>query len=279
LKVVSQIPLIAARIVAEQVEILVVRYVPQRRIIAFVGDGRDVLLAGRRRYDVIVSEQHALVGHYAGLLHLGREAYGAQGQDVYASESMIAFLRANGPWSLAVDAGHLALRVVQPGRPVVLARHASGAPRLSVEARVVPHRDEFSDTLAFTIGRHDGRGEAAWRALYLPDVDKWSRVDGGLVGLLEDVDIVFVDGTFFDAGELPGRSLADIPHPFVVETLAALREHPGLRRKVVFTHLNHGNPAADPASAAVRAVRTAGARVAVEGEVVGTAAGPRASSP
>jgi pyrroloquinoline quinone biosynthesis protein B len=88
-----------------------------------------------------------------------------------------------------------------------------------------------------------------------------------LEDVLATVDFALVDATFFDGGELPGRDLSEIPHPFVVDTLARLeRASPELLQRVVFTHLNHTNPLADPTSAAARQVRDARARVASEGQ-------------
>ena len=76
--------------------------------------------------------------------------------------------------------------------------------------------------------------------------------------LIAQVDVALVDGTFFADGEIPGRSLADIPHPFVCESLARFGALPESERaKIHFTHLNHTNPAADPAGPAAAAVRAA----------------------
>ncbi|MBM3992288.1 MAG: pyrroloquinoline quinone biosynthesis protein PqqB [Planctomycetes bacterium] len=200
---------------------------------------------------------HAHVGHYAGLAQLGREIYGARELPVWCSERMGAFLRSNGPWSLLVDTRAIELCRIAPRAPVEL------GPGLSVDALRVPHRDEFSDTLAFVV-RGPGRSVA-----YLPDIDKWERWDVPLEDFLASVDLALVDGTFFADGEVPGRSMAEIPHPFISETLARLSAAPlELRRKVVFTHLNHTNPAADPRSDAARAIRASGMRVARDGEVL-----------
>jgi pyrroloquinoline quinone biosynthesis protein B len=201
---------------------------------------------------------HAHAGHYLGLAQLGREAYGARGVPVFASARMGQFLRTNGPWSLLVEDGAIALEPLEPGRAVEL------APDLTVTAFAVPHRDEFSDTLGFVV-----RGPR--RAIaYLPDIDKWERWERPLAEWLEEVDLALVDGTFFEAGEVPGRDLAQIPHPLVVETLALLAQEPlELRRKVRFTHLNHTNPLADPRSPAHGRVAAAGMGVAREGLVLG----------
>jgi pyrroloquinoline quinone biosynthesis protein B len=201
---------------------------------------------------------HAHMGHIAGLLQLGREAYAARGMPVYGSERMVRWLRGNQPWSLLVADGVLHPSILAPGESVAL------TPELSISALAVPHRDELTDTLAFLV-----RGPNR-TLLYLPDVDAWDRWEMPLEQLLAEVDIALVDGTFFADGELPGRSLAAIPHPFIADTLARLQSQPAaLRRKVRFTHLNHSNPAAAPESEAAARIRDAGMAVAREGERFG----------
>ena len=84
------------------------------------------------------------------------------------------------------------------------------------------------------------------------------------------VDVAYLDGTFYANGEIPGRDMASIPHPFIEETLARLRRQPESQRaKVRFIHLNHTNPALQPNSEARKAIEAAGMRVAIEGERVG----------
>jgi pyrroloquinoline quinone biosynthesis protein B len=201
---------------------------------------------------------HAHVGHYLGLAQLGREAYGARGLPVHASPRMGEFLRSNGPWSLLVEDGAIELSELEPGRAVHLAQD------LSLTPFRVPHRDEFSDTLGFVV-RGPERAVA-----YLPDIDKWQRWERPLAQWLGELDLALVDGTFFGPGEVPGRDLDQIPHPFVVETLAALADAPPqLRARVLFTHLNHTNPLADPTSEAAARVTAAGMGVAREGQVLG----------
>jgi pyrroloquinoline quinone biosynthesis protein B len=194
------------------------------------------------------------MGHVAGLLQLGREAYAARGLTVHGSERMVGWLEGNLPWSLLVADGVLLPRVLAPGGTVAL------TDALSVTALAVPHRDELTDTLAYLV-----RGPER-TLLYLPDVDAWEAWDRPLDELLAVGDVALVDGTFFADGELPGRSLAAIPHPFVSDTLSRLAGQPAaLRAKVLFTHLNHSNPAADPASEAAARVAEAGMAVAQDG--------------
>ncbi len=201
---------------------------------------------------------HAHVGHYAGLLQFGREIYGANELPVWGTPRMCEFLSKNGPWNLLVETHAIQLVEMPLDREVEL------TPDLHIAALRVPHRDEFSDTVAFVIrGPHTSVG-------YLPDIDKWERWDVPLEDFLARVDVAFIDGTFFADGEIAGRSMKDIPHPFISETIARLSSaSPQLRAKVVFTHLNHTNPASQPGKAADRAIHAAGMRVAIEGEIVG----------
>ncbi len=199
---------------------------------------------------------HAHAGHYLGLWQLGREAYGSAPTAVHATPRTCRFLRENGPWSLLVDAGHITPEELAPGARLQL------APDLAVTAIEVPHRAEFTDTVAFLI---EGPERTA---LFLPDIDKWERWERPIEGVLTAVDLAYLDGTFFDGDELPGRDMAEIPHPFVVESLARLSSlAPEERAKVRFLHLNHSNPLLDPASAASARVRAAGLTVAAQGEV------------
>lgn len=200
---------------------------------------------------------HAHMGHYAGLLALGKEAYGARGLATHASARMAAFLRENAPWSALVADGALALVTLEPGTPVALAAD------LEVLPFSVPHREEFSDTLGFLV-----RGPEH-SVLYVPDADRWDGWESPPEAWIARADRAYLDGTFFDDGEVPGRDLSKIPHPFVrasLERFAALPAHE--RAKIRFVHLNHTNPACDAESRARRAIRALGMEVAAEGELV-----------
>jgi pyrroloquinoline quinone biosynthesis protein B len=58
-----------------------------------------------------------------------------------------------------------------------------------------------------------------------------------------DMDVALLDGTFFSAGELPGRDLQAIPHPLATDTAGRLM---GVDCEVRLIHLNHSNPLNDP---------------------------------
>ena len=201
---------------------------------------------------------HAHLGHYAGLLYLGREAYGSDPMTVFGTPKLLGFLGSNGPWSLLFRAGHAKGNALAPGATTTLTE------TLSVSAIQVPHRDEFSDTVAFRI---EGPSHAL---LYLPDIDKWERWETSLESVLESVDFALIDGTFYGPGELPGRDMAEVPHPFIVETMERLAPLAAAERaKVYFTHLNHSNPAAALGGDAAAAIKRAGFHVLEEGAVFG----------
>jgi pyrroloquinoline quinone biosynthesis protein B len=172
---------------------------------------------------------HAHIGHYLGLAQLGREVANTRGLRVLCTASMAKFLRGNGPWSRLVGLGNVSIEEITPGTEIVLTE------RLRVTAIRVPHRDEDSDTVAFLI-RGPSRG-----LLWLPDIDRWEKWDRPITRVLRDVAIAYLDGTFFSADEIPARSIADIPHPLVPDTVALLSAAGKPRTSVFFVHLNHTN--------------------------------------
>jgi pyrroloquinoline quinone biosynthesis protein B len=174
---------------------------------------------------------HAHIGHYTGLMHLGREAMGAREVPVYAMPRMDTFLRTNGPWSQLVRLRNMDIRSLSPGEPVRL-NH-----QLSVRPLPVPHRDEFSETVGFII---EGPQR---KILFIPDIDKWERWTTDINALLQEVDAALLDGTFFENDELPNRDMSEIPHPFVVESMERFGDLPVKeKQKIIFTHFNHTNP-------------------------------------
>lgn len=171
---------------------------------------------------------HAHIGHYLGLAQLGREAMGTRDVKVYAMPRMRAFLEHNGPWDQLVRLHNIAIESLQDGIELKLNE------RISITPLIVPHRDEYSETVGFIV-----RGPTR-SILWLPDIDKWEKWSTPVESIVARVDVAFVDGTFHDAGELPGRDLSEIPHPLMIETMKRLRASAA---KVRFIHLNQSNPA------------------------------------
>lgn len=204
---------------------------------------------------------HAHVGHYSGLIHLGREIIGARGVPVYAMPRMEAFLRGNGPWDQLVRLENIEIRGLQAGVTLPL------NDRIRVTPIPVPHRDEYSETVAFRI---EGPRRAV---LFLPDIDKWEAWDAQgtrIEDVLATVEAAWLDATFFGDGEVPGRPMSEIPHPFVVESLERFGALPAEERgKVRFIHLNRTNPVGWPGTPEWDRVWAAGMRVSSAGERVG----------
>lgn len=198
---------------------------------------------------------HAHIGHYTGIMYLGREASGAKSVPVYAMPRMTEFLRTNGPWSQLVSLENIELRAMQNETEVDL----GGG--LSVMPIRVPHRDEYSETVGFYI---NGPNRSA---LFIPDINKWEKWTRSLAEELTKVDLAYVDATFFDADELPGRDMSEIPHPFVVETLQLVADLPAAERaKLRFIHFNHSNPLLRADSEASQVVKQMGCGIAITGE-------------
>jgi len=187
--------------------------------------------AARRPFEGILLT-HAHMGHYLGLAELGREGLGIEPTPCYCTARMAAFLEANGPWSLMVREGRLELRIVQPDVPVRL------APGLEVAAIAVPHREEYSDTVAFLF-----RGARA-SVLYLPDIDGWGEWNRDIADVVSEVDVAMLDASFYSLDELPGRDESEVPHPLVVDTMRRLG-HLTDDHRIVLTHLNNTNPLLD----------------------------------
>jgi pyrroloquinoline quinone biosynthesis protein B len=198
---------------------------------------------------------HAHIGHYLGLAFFGFEAMNTRDLPVYGSPRMAAYLRANGPWSQLVTRRNIVLHELRLGEPLALDAEVTVTPI------PVPHRDEYTDTLAFLVrGPHRA-------LLYVPDTDAWASWPRPLAQVLRGVDVALLDGTFFSRDELPDRDLTKIRHPLIAGTMDLLAPLVRAGRlRVAFTHLNHSNPALDPASPARRAIEARGFRVLAEGD-------------
>ena len=211
----------------------------------------DLLGTERQLAGVLLTHGH--MGHYTGLIHLGREAMGADHVPVYAMPRMAGMLLGSEPWALLTRLGHVDVQRVSAGEPVVLSESVRATPF------EVPHRDELSETVGWRI---EGPSQTV---VWLPDIDQWEKWSTPLEEMLAEVDVAYLDATFYNDGEIV-RDMSEVPHPFVVETIARLAHHPELRAKVRFVHLNHTNPLLQPGDPSRAAVEAAGLAVAEEGE-------------
>lgn len=197
---------------------------------------------------------HGHIGHYTGLMHFGHEASGSKDIPVYAMPRMLEFLSNNGPWDQLVNYHNIRLIALTAGEGVTL------SDQLVVTPLLVPHRDEYTETVGFRIvGPHKS-------ALFIPDIDKWDRWDIDIRTLIQSVDYALLDGSFFADGELPDRDMSQIGHPFVVESMKLFSTlSTEEKSRIIFIHLNNTNPLLIDDSDAQRFVRKQGFRVAYEG--------------
>lgn len=198
---------------------------------------------------------HAHIGHYSGLINLGKEALGAKSIPVYVMPKMKVFLTENAPWSQLVSLKNIKLI------ELLNFRKTHGLGNIEVVPIIVPHRDEFSETVGYQIL---GPNKSV---LFIPDIDKWSKWDEDLGEILKTVDFAFIDATFFDSSEINYRPIEEIPHPLVKETIEQLSIYSKkIKGKVYFIHMNHTNPMLDPDSEASKWVLKQGFNIARLGQ-------------
>ncbi len=198
---------------------------------------------------------HAHIGHYSGLMFFGREALGAKNIPVFAMPKMGSFLKQNGPWDQLVTLKNISLSPLEDSREVQLSKELSVLPFL------LPHRDEYSETVGYKIIGPDKT------ALFIPDINKWHVWKTHIEEEIKSVDFAFLDATFYSGEELNHRDISEIPHPFVIESMALFDTLPLVERnKVHFIHFNHTNPLLNESSEAYRKVISAGFNIAKYGQ-------------
>lgn len=194
---------------------------------------------------------HAHIGHYTGLMYLGKEAMNAQKVNVFAMPVMKGFLEKNGPWSQLVTNQNISIQELSDKSPIILSSD------LKVIPFKVPHRDEYSETVGYTIIGPNKK------ALFIPDIDKWEKWDKSIINEISEVDYAFIDATFYDGNELNNRPISEIPHPFIIESMALFSNLSSKEKsKIYFIHLNHTNPALNPGSAQTKQILDNGFNIA-----------------
>jgi pyrroloquinoline quinone biosynthesis protein B len=199
---------------------------------------------------------HAHIGHYIGLMYLGKEAINSKEIPVYAMPKMKNFLETNGPWSQLVSLKNISIKPLENEKPVQLSSEIEVTPIL------VPHRDEYSETVGYHI---QGPNKSA---LFIPDIDKWEKWDKNIIEEIKKVDYAFLDATFYSGEEISARDISGIPHPFVIESLELFKDLSQQEKsKIIFIHFNHTNPLIDSTSTETKNVLKLGFRLGRIGEV------------
>jgi pyrroloquinoline quinone biosynthesis protein B len=200
---------------------------------------------------------HAHIGHYTGLMYLGKEALNSKSIPTYAMPRMKTFLENNGPWSQLVSLNNIAIQPLQNEQTVTLSNN------IKVTPIIVPHRDELSETVGYRI---EGPTK---KILFIPDINKWALWNKNIAEEIASVDYAFVDGTFYSGDEIQTRNIAEIPHPFIIESMKLLDNLPAHEKgKVYFIHFNHTNPVINPKSKEAATVLRNGFHIAKFGQRV-----------
>jgi pyrroloquinoline quinone biosynthesis protein B len=210
--------------------------------------GQETLLDG-------IFLTHAHIGHYTGLMYLGKESIDAQKIPVYAMPRMKAFLTKNGPWSQLLLGENIEIEDLKAEESVRLTKN------LVVTPFIVPHRDEFSETVGYHI---EGPRKSA---LFIPDIDKWEKWEKDIVAEIKKVDYAFLDATFYNGEEINNRDISQIPHPFIIESMEKFSTlSTKEKEKIIFIHFNHTNPLLNEHGKASEYVRAQGYRIGQLGD-------------
>jgi pyrroloquinoline quinone biosynthesis protein B len=194
---------------------------------------------------------HAHIGHYTGLMYLGKEAMNAKEVQVYTMPKMKQYLENNGPWSQLVSNGNITIQESNHLQEIQLTSNIKVMPFL------VPHRDEYSETAGYTI---IGPNKSA---LFIPDIDKWGKWEVNIIDAISNVDYAFVDATFYDEKEINNRDISQIPHPFIIESMELFKNLDASEKsKVYFIHFNHTNPTLNAESKESKKVLSNGFNIA-----------------
>jgi pyrroloquinoline quinone biosynthesis protein B len=198
---------------------------------------------------------HAHIGHYTGLMYLGFEALGANNVPVYVMPRMKNYIETNGPWSQLVSFKNISLKPLQKDSTMTLNTN------LRVTPFLVPHRDEYSETVGYLIeGQHK-------KALFIPDIDKWQKWERDIIEEVKKVDYAFVDASFFRDGEID-RDMSKIPHPFTTQTTTLFEnEDINTKNKIHFIHFNHSNPTIKDSHQLKDSIQNLGFRFAKQGDI------------
>lgn len=200
---------------------------------------------------------HGHMGHYTGLVQLGFESMNIKNLNAYVMPRMEQYFRRNGPWSQLVDFKNIMLQPLEDSVMVSLTND------IAVVPFIVPHRDEYTEAVGFQIFAN-GRS-----VIFIPDIDKWYLWDINLSEINETWDYAFVDASFYGDGELPGRDMSRVMHPFVSESFEYFDPLPDHKKAGVhFIHFNHTNPLLIDGSEAQKEVLEKGFNFAYEGQIL-----------
>ena len=197
---------------------------------------------------------HAHIGHYTGLMYFGRESMNAKDVKVYAMPRMKTMLETNAPWSQLVSIKNIALQAIENKQNITIGKN------IYVQPFLVPHRDEFSETVGYRITANKKS------LVFIPDIDKWQKWSENLEDVVKSNDYVLIDGTFYADGEI-SSPMSEVPHPFVAETVELLKNLPSSEKnKVYFIHFNHSNLLVQGDKLKIKQLKSKGFNITFQGQ-------------
>lgn len=199
---------------------------------------------------------HAHIGHYTGLMYLGKEALNTHKTPVLVMPKMKLFIEKNAPWNQLNNLENIKLIELNNNLKINLSTQVSISPFL------VPHRNEFSETVGYNIRINDKS------IIYVPDIDSWQNLNFSIHNLIKKCDYAFIDGTFYDHNEL-ARNIKEIPHPTIKESISLFNSFTEKdKKKIHFIHFNHTNPVISNEKFGRKNVLDQGFNLASEGQII-----------
>ena len=199
--------------------------------------------------------RHAHIGHYMGLINLGLEVMNLKNIPVYVMPKMKEFIINNTLLNQLVQNNNIKLSLISDGVDININDN------FTIQAFDVPHRNELSETVGYKI---IGQKKSA---IYMPDIDSWDRFEKNLFKLINNNDILFLDGTFYQKSEIKTRDIKKIPHPSIVDTMDMLMDLSDEdKQKIHFIHFNHTNDAIREGSEAYNTIIDSGFSISRENQ-------------
>tara|TARA_Y100000590_G_scaffold469861_1_gene660214 strand:+ start:2116 stop:2982 length:867 start_codon:yes stop_codon:yes gene_type:complete len=173
---------------------------------------------------------HAHTGHYTGLFELGLEVLNTHDIPLYVMPGLLNFFKKNISIDFLFKSNNVRPVKIEENENIILSND------VSINAFLVPHRNEMSETVGFKIKSN------LKSVIYIPDIDAWEDWDVNIIDIIKTNNLVLIDGTFYNKDELQERNMLDVPHPLVLDSLD-LFENLDMedKNKIYFTHLNHTN--------------------------------------
>ena len=196
---------------------------------------------------------HVHWGHIGGLGWLSREGLNHGRFKIFSSYENISIIRKY--CDIFEFKTNISFEKVKEGNIFNLTEN------ITATAVKVPHRAK-GDTFGYVLSGNRKIG-------YFPDCDNITSWKDDFLNILQEVDVFYLDGTFWNRAELPNRKIESVPHPFIEDVIEDLKDlNQGLKSKLKFTHLNQTNPLLNKSSIEFKKLRENHFNLAEDGEVV-----------